>query len=474
MSDWISAKSLREKRAPLVREMREMVAAAAKEDRELNDEERQEFDRIDTDQESLRKRAEQLEKVEGLYDGLEHDTSAGVAVLPGRENVNQTGAKPDDQAPTARDWQNTTRAFFLGGRMSKGKVDPRLAEQIQQSCKKTGFNWRDNECTVPLLSQAPRTKADIERLQITAGTSPQATTPGPEGGNTIADEAMMPLEVALQQYGGYREYSTTLRTGTGASLPIPTVDGTTRRGQILAENTSAAVGDIAFGQVTLGAHKYTSDMVLVSIELLQDTAIDIVGYIGRELGERLGRIYNQHATVNSTTATGPIGLIASGTIIGSTAVITASSTGFRLSELIDLEHAVDPAYRRNGRFTFHDDTLKILKQMTDGQGRPIWLPGVTTSAPDMLLGYPYTINQDMPTVSGSTTAGEGLRRAIAFGDLSNYWWREVMAIDLLRLDERYANVGQVAFLAFSRADGRPVIAGTTAGSGAYKYLRVST
>jgi len=36
---------------------------------------------------------------------------------------------------------------------------------------------------------------------------------------------------------------------------------------------------VTFAQVTLRAAKYTSGIVLASVELLQDTAVDLVGYI---------------------------------------------------------------------------------------------------------------------------------------------------------------------------------------------------
>jgi HK97 family phage major capsid protein len=46
-------------------------------------------------------------------------------------------------------------------------------------------------------------------------------------------------------------------------------------GEFLAENTQAATQDVAFGQTTLNAYKFSSKMILVPIELLQDSAFDV-------------------------------------------------------------------------------------------------------------------------------------------------------------------------------------------------------
>jgi HK97 family phage major capsid protein len=95
---------------------------------------------------------------------------------------------------------------------------------------------------------------------------------------------------------------------------------------------------------------------------------------------------------------------------------------------------------------FHDTVLMLLKQMRDGDDRPIWLPGLAVGAPDTILQHPYYINQAM----AEAEAGE---KAMLFGDFSYYFIRDVQDIRILRLEERFAEYLQVAFLAFMRTDG---------------------
>ena len=101
----------------------------------------------------------------------------------------------------------------------------------------------------------------------------------------------------------------------------------------------------------------------------------------------------------------------------------------------------------------HDNTVRQLKNLLDKFGRPIWLPGIAVNEPDTILGYKYTINQHMPQIAPNAPT-------VLFGDLSKFIIRKVREMSVLRLVERYADYGQVGFIAFSRVDSQLVDAGT--------------
>jgi HK97 family phage major capsid protein len=281
--------------------------------------------------------------------------------------------------------------------------------------------------------------------------APQAVTPGSAGGFTIPDEMMRPIEIALLTFGGMRARSTILRTATGADLPIPMTNDTANKGRRLAENTVVTQTGVVFSQLVLKSYKYSSDMVLASVEFLQDTSLDIAGFIGRILGERIGRILNDELTVGTGAATMPNGIVTAATA-GVTGA-TGTTTSVTAASLIDLEHSVDPAYRVNGAFMMHDLTLREIKKLNDTTGRPLWLTDHRSGEPNTILGYPYVINQSMAVMAANA-------KSILFGDLSKYIIRDVVEISLQRLDERFADFHQVAFLAFSRHDGNLLDAGT--------------
>lgn len=54
------------------------------------------------------------------------------------------------------------------------------------------------------------------------------------------------------------------------------------------------------------------------------------------------------------------------------------------------------------------------------------------------------------------------RNSVLFGDLKRYLVRRVKEMSILRLEERYADQGQIAFLAFARYDATPAFGGTGA------------
>jgi HK97 family phage major capsid protein len=270
---------------------------------------------------------------------------------------------------------------------------------------------------------------------------------GAGGGYAVPDEAMRPIVEAMKAFGGMRAVSTIVPTASGADLPIPTDNDTAVAGEIINENTSHNEGDITFGQVVLQSFLYSSKIVKVSRQLLQDSSVDLNVYIGRKLGQRIGRIQNTHFTTGDGSAK-PRGVVTASTL-GKTAAGAAAIT---YDEMVDLLHSVDPSYQGNGRYMLNFTTLGLVRKLKDSANMPVWAP-MANGMPDTILGRPYIINQDIPA------ATTGLK-SVLFGDFSNYHIRDAGNVILLRLEERYADALQVGFLAFLRSDGDLVDAGT--------------
>ena len=92
----------------------------------------------------------------------------------------------------------------------------------------------------------------------------------------------------MKYFGPMLNKAELITTDTGANLQWPTNDDTSNVGAILAENTQASSQDLTLGTASLDAYMYTSKLVLVSYQLLQDSAFDFEAYLTRKLGERLG------------------------------------------------------------------------------------------------------------------------------------------------------------------------------------------
>ncbi|MEV6803144.1 phage major capsid protein [Streptomyces sp. NPDC051132] len=271
---------------------------------------------------------------------------------------------------------------------------------------------------------------------------------GAAGGYLVPAPFRAKLVEAQKFFSSMRDVAEVITTETGATLPWPTNDDTANVGAILAENTQVTEQDVTLGQADVGAFMYTSKLVRVSLQLLNDSAFDVESWLAGKLGQRIGRAQNAHFTTGTGTAQ-PEG-VQTNAVVGKTGA-TGQTTSVTYDDLIDLVHSVDPAYRNSGRarWMFNDATLATARKLKDGQNRPLWEPSVQVGVPDGLLGYKYTVNQDMPVMAANA-------KSILFGDFfAGYLIRDVQDVQLLRLSERYADYLQVGFLAFARTDGTP-------------------
>lgn len=235
-----------------------------------------------------------------------------------------------------------------------------------------------------------------------------------------------------------------LNTAGGEDIFYPTNDDTASVGELIAEGGAVSTGDVTFGQRKLSAYMASSKMVKVPLQLLADEAFGLESFLGRRFGERLGRLANQLFTTG-TGASQPQGM-ATGATSGVTA---ASATAITTTELIDLEHSVDPAYRDPSRckYMWNDATLAKLRKLTDGAGRPLWEPSLKEGVASTLNGYQYIVNNDMPA---STAA----LKAVLFGDFFEFYIaRFAGGIVTFRLAELYMANLQQGFFAIERFDG---------------------
>src|SRR3546814_10814257 len=156
-----------------------------------------------------------------------------------------------------------------------------------------------------------------------------------------------------------RQVATIIRMASGEPMQSPTSDGTSEEGEIVAENQSASDEDITFGTKGLPVYKYSSKVVTVPWELLQDSSSDIDGFIVDRLQPRMGRITNRHYTVGTGTGQ-PMGVIA-GATAGQIGAVSATAA-ITYDDLVDLEHSVAPAYRANAKWRFTDNMIKLIRR----------------------------------------------------------------------------------------------------------------
>ncbi|MEY8205408.1 MAG: phage major capsid protein [Bermanella sp.] len=329
------------------------------------------------------------------------------------------------------------------------RIKDRAGEQNISTDEATNHEAQLKACTnawlrggVDNLTNDQRT---FMRNEVQRANNAMGTQEANNGQALTHKEFVSRLLEAMKAFGGMRAVANVISTATGNAMDMPTTDATSEEGEIVGENAQSNNQDTTFGSVSVGAFKYSSKSIAVPFELLQDSGIDLEAYIIRLMSMRLARVQNKHFTVGDGVGK-PTGIIPAAGV----GHVGASASTIEFTELNQLIHSVDPAYREGGNcgFMFNDFTLRDLKDKKDTQGRPIWLPGVEVGAPDTIHGYRYTINQAMASFGANA-------KPVAFGDFNHYTIRDVMNLMMFRMtDSAFTTKGQVGFIGFQRSDGQ--------------------
>ncbi|MFE5675103.1 phage major capsid protein [Streptomyces erythrochromogenes] len=271
----------------------------------------------------------------------------------------------------------------------------------------------------------------------------QSTGSDPAGGYLVPDEFRNTMTETMKSFGGILSLANVITTATGNDLNWPTNDDTANEGALLSENSQISEQDVTIGRRTMKAHTFTSKLVRVSLQLLNDSAFPLETWLAGKLGERIGR----SASGYFATGTGidqPEGITTYATV-GKTGA-GGQTTSIIYDDLVDLEHSVDPAYRSQGRYLMNDAMLKVIRKLKDSQSRPLWVPVPAPGFPSTINGFEYTIDNKMPVPAASA-------KSVIFGDIkAGYIIRQVQGVQMMRLAERYADYLQVGFFGFARLD----------------------
>ncbi|MBX5461635.1 MAG: phage major capsid protein [Steroidobacteraceae bacterium] len=264
------------------------------------------------------------------------------------------------------------------------------------------------------------------------------------GGNTVPTGFRRQLYEHLIENSGIRQTrAEIITTASGEPLVLPKTTAHPAAGTLTAEAGLIADNDPSFGQGTLTAYKYTS-LVQLSSELLQDTAVDLTGYLARAFGAALANGAGAHM-ITGDGSSKPHGVIAAAGTVALVKGGTTAGPGFTADALIDLFYTVKEPYAANGEWLMRRSTLGEVRKLKDNDGQYLWQPALTAGAPDLILGHPVRTDPNMPAAGTASTC-------IAFGDFSAFKIRDVGSIRFERSDDfAFAN-DLVTYRAILRTD----------------------
>lgn len=440
----LKAKDLRQKAGKCAARQSEILDAATD---MLTKEQEAEFDKLHDEEQDLLRQAVKLEAAEKRE--IEDDPDPTV-IQPNSKKAQDLKGEERKKAE-----ELAMRSFLATGAV------PQELRALMPSAK---GEKDDNEFI----------KKELDALGIRAA---QQSTADASGGYTIPEGFMVELQKALLAFGGMWSIDPAApkiggqpasicrvwRTSQGNDVLWPNVDDTAEANEayLLAEagNAETAAQKVTFGApTTFGAFKYTSGLIRISSEIIQDSAFDIASEIVDMLATRIWRGTNRVLTGGDGAAK-PNGVVTASSYFDTKVFGLTDGTAY--NALVDFFHSIDPAYRGNARWMFHDSSLREMKKIKDANNVPLWNP-IAGIEPNTILGKSYTINQHMADFD---TGG----KIMLFGDFRKYVIRLVRNMRIVRLNERFGDTDEIGYVVFFRLDGDLLNTGTP-----IKHMRIAT
>jgi HK97 family phage major capsid protein len=352
-----------------------------------------------------------------------------------------------------------------GAAIRGGPINPGITETTKEKEHRAAFvNYL--RCGINGMPQEERSL--LEREYRDMGSGGQGAYPGATTGYFVPVGFVNSIIETLKYFGPLLnpDLVEMMDTATGAPLPFPSENDTGVIGERIGEGQQVTDADVNIGQVLLGAWKYSSRVVKISIELLQDSAFDLEAFLIREFAKRLGRILVSDFTNGLGTASSqPMGIItstlANGTLVPAVGSSTNDGTAAGTNTLgsddfVNLEHGVDLLYRPGASYVASDSVWKAVRKVKDKYGRPIFEKSVIEGMPDTINGYPMLTNNFMATLQTAASSPPVAVNSVLFGNLKRFLVRRVKEMSVLVLRERWADYGQQGYLAFARYDSSPL------------------
>ena len=400
------AKELREKRAKLIKEAREILNKAEAEKRGLAPEEDEKWNKLMADVATLETEYTRLERQEKLENDLKLPVNE--PIRPDPNDPRRSNVPPVNHRATP-EYRAAFASWLRGGPAELGG-DERRALQ-----------------------------ADIDTV----------------GGYLLAPESLVTeLIKAVDDQVFIRPLATVFSVPNADSLGAVSLDADPADA---AWTSELAIGDedstFKLGKRNLHPHPLAK-LVKISNTLLRKVGGGPEGLVRDRLGYKFG-ITQEKTFLTGHGAGQPLGIFtahADGIPTGRDVSTGNTTTSITTDGLIEAKFTLKGQYWTRARWIFHRDAVKQIAKLKDGEGQYIWRESLRVGEPDRILGFPYHMSEYAPnTFTSAKYVG-------ILGDLSRYWIADALSMSFQRLVELYAATNQVGIIGRLETDGMPVLA----------------
>ena len=243
----------------------------------------------------------------------------------------------------------------------------------------------------------------VKDMEIQASAS---TLSDPDGGFTVPEEVDQAIDRVQGTLSAMRGLSSVISISTDTYKKLVSKGGATsgwvaEKGS-RTETSTPSLAEIAINTKEIYALPYATQ------QLLDDSRVDIGAWLANEVAIEFTEEEGD-AFINGNGVEKPKGIAAYSMIAN--ASYTWGKVGYiagghatllnNMDKLIDLQHALKPAYRNGATWLMNDATLNVIRKFKDGDGNYIWRPGLLEGAPDLLLGKPIAIDDNVDDIGGS-------------------------------------------------------------------------
>lgn len=261
---------------------------------------------------------------------------------------------------------------------------------------------------------------DAELKSMSAGTDPS-------GGYTVHAQWESELVRLQTEISPFLSMVKTIPLTTGDALEgledlLPAEALWVGEEESRAETTTP---DLGLGRIEL---KEIYAQPAVSQKLLDVSSIDVIAWLNGKIAEAFASkttiatmtgdglkqprgltTYTTAATGDSTRSWGVLEHIVSGA--------NGAFAGSNPADILfDIEAALRPRYRARASWIMPRAVAKLVRKFKDSTGQYLWQPSMQAGQPSMLIGYPVTIVEEMPTLTTNSLS-------MGLGD-----WRETYTV----------------------------------------------
>lgn len=426
-----TSKELRQELGELTARQRAMYDKAREEKRGMTADELTEDKKLDARLDELEKEIPRMEKLE---------SREATAAAPMRAPVSRPDLAPADPEQEQRKVESEfiTRFGTRGRYIARSMPGNHLASRGYASAFRRYISRpKDAAFTVE------------EHRSLSVGTAS-------EGGFTVpAEEFLAELLKTVDDQTPLRGLARTFMVVTAQSLGVPTLSADPADPDWTTElATGSEDSTMAFGKREM--HPWPlAKRIKVSDKLLRSSPLGMESIVRDRLAYKVA-IANAKAFNTGSGANQPLGIYTPDANGISTARDTDVSTSNEIDpdKLIAARYTLRPGYWPNARWHLHRNFLARIRKLKTGTApnQYLWQPGLTVGAPNMLLDFPYTVDEYAP----SAQSGTGIYIAV-LGDFSYFWVVDAMTVAIRRLDELYAETNQVGFIIRMETDAQPVL-----------------